>query len=117
MTFLYLNSDRMGAGDDELGRRLLLKFLEELARRDDRIDLVGCVNGAVHLTTEGSAALDSLHALERRGARIATCGTCLDHHGLRDRLAIGEGGRHGRHHPRLHVGGPRDPPLLTGRFP
>ncbi len=30
--------------------------------------------------------------LEKRGARIATCGTCLDHHGLRDRLAIGEVG-------------------------
>jgi len=89
MTFLYLNSDRMGSGDDSLGRRLLALFLEKLAASEVRVDFVGCVNGAVALTTEGSAGLDSLRALEARGARIATCGTCLDHHSLKDTLAIG----------------------------
>jgi len=92
VTFLYLNSDTMGSGDAELGRRLLCLFLEKLAASDARVDLVGCVNGGVHLTTEGSPVLDSLRALEARGARIATCGTCLDHLGLRDRLRIGEVG-------------------------
>lgn len=95
MTFLFLNSDRMGGGDDELGRRLLVLFLQKLAASDTRVDLVGCVNGAVFLTTEGSPVLESLRALEAKGARIATCGTCLDHHGLRDDLAIGEVGSMG----------------------
>lgn len=89
MVFLYLNSDRMGSGDDALGRRLLRIFLEKLAASEVHVDFVGCVNGGITLTTAGSDALDSLRALERRGARIATCGTCLDHHGLKERLAIG----------------------------
>lgn len=89
MTFLYLSSDRMGRGDDDLGETLLRKFLEELAASDVRVDLIGCVNSGIRLTTKGSAALDSLRTLETRGARIATCGTCLDHHGLREDLAIG----------------------------
>ena len=92
MTFVYLNSDRMGAGDDALGRRLLLAFLRELAASDVQVDVVGCVNDAIRLTTRGSEALPHLEALAARGARIATCGTCLDHHGLRDALAIGEVG-------------------------
>ncbi|MCL4836959.1 MAG: DsrE family protein [Thermoanaerobaculia bacterium] len=89
MTFLYLSSDRMGEGDDALGRRLLLLFLDRLAASEVQVDLVGCVNGAVHLTTADGPALESLRRLEAKGARIATCGTCLDHLGLRDELRIG----------------------------
>jgi selenium metabolism protein YedF len=92
VTFLYLNADVMGQGDPELGRKLLRVFLEKLAASDVRVDLVGCVNSGVHLTTEGSEVLESLRALEARGARIASCGTCLDHLGLRDALRIGEVG-------------------------
>lgn len=92
MVFLYLNADRMGQGDEVLGRKLLLSFLAQLAASDVSVDLVGCVNDGVRLTTEGSPALVSLRALEVRGARIASCGTCLDHHGIRADLAIGEVG-------------------------
>jgi selenium metabolism protein YedF len=92
MTLLYLNSDTMGQGDPVLGRKLLLVFLASLADSDVPVDLVGCVNGAVNLTTKGSEALESLRALEKRGARIATCGTCLDHFDMRESLAIGEVG-------------------------
>lgn len=92
MTFLYLSSDRMGQGDDALGRKLMASFLKELAASGTPVDVVGCVNHGVLLTTEGSPVLDSLKTLEAAGARIATCGTCLDAMGLRDNLLIGEVG-------------------------
>jgi selenium metabolism protein YedF len=92
MTLLYLSSDQMGQGDSTLGRKLLAVYLEKLAASDVQIDLIGCLNDGVRLTTEGSPVLDSLKALEARGARIASCGTCLDHLGIRDKLAIGEVG-------------------------
>lgn len=92
MHVLYLNSDKMGEGDAELGRKLLLIFLEKLAASDTRIDAVGCVNGGIRLTTEAGPALESLQKLAARGARILTCGTCLDYHGRRDSLLIGEVG-------------------------
>ncbi len=92
MNVLYLNSDKMGEGDDELGRKLLLIFLEKLVAADARIDAVGCVNGGIRLTTEEGPALASLQTLAARGARILTCGTCLDHHGKRESLLIGEVG-------------------------
>lgn len=92
MTLLYLNSDHMGTGEPALGKKLLSLFLEKLALSDVRVDLVGCVNSGVLLTTEGSSVIDSLRRLEAKGARIATCGTCLDHLGLREKLLVGEVG-------------------------
>ena len=91
MNFLYLSSDRMGAGDAALGRKLLVLFLAKLAASDVQIDVVGCVNDGIFLTTTpDSPALVSLRQLAAKGARIATCGTCLDHHNRRDLLQIGE---------------------------
>ena len=92
MNFLYLNSDRMGTGDEALGRRLLVGFLRELASSDATIDMVGCLNSGIALTTEEGEALDALRELEAKGATIATCGTCLDHAGKRDELKVGQVG-------------------------
>jgi len=90
MVFLYLNSDKMGQGDPELGKQLMGAFLRELANSDEVIDVIGCVNSGINLTTEGSEAMASLRVLEEKGARIGTCGTCLDFHAKRDDLLIGE---------------------------
>ncbi|MDP2360461.1 MAG: hypothetical protein Q8O14_06880 [bacterium] len=89
MTFLYLSSDHMGEGDLALGRKLLKSFLAELAASGTPVDLIGCVNHGVLLTTEGSPVLAELQALEAAGARIASCGTCLDALELREQLRLG----------------------------
>lgn len=90
MVFLYLNSDQMGQGDPELGKKLLESFLNELAQSETQVDMIGCVNSAINLTTEKSPALESLKSLEQKGARIATCGTCLEFNQKKDQLLIGE---------------------------
>jgi len=92
MTFLYLNSDQMGSGDSELGRKLMGLFLRQLVESGTPIDVVGCVNGGVRLTTEGSEVIEPLRALQESGARIASCRTCLEHMGLIDKLMVGEVG-------------------------
>ncbi len=92
MTFLFLNSDKMGQGDDELGIKLMITFLRELANSDVQIDAIGCVNSAVNLTTKGSSVLEYLRQMEDDGARISTCKTCLDFFEKMNDLAIGEVG-------------------------
>lgn len=47
MTFLYLNSDKMGDGDPELGRKLMKVFLKTLLESGEKIDMIGCVNNLV----------------------------------------------------------------------
>ncbi len=39
---------------------------------------------------EGSEALDDLRALADAGTDVLSCGTCLAHYGLTERLAEGE---------------------------
>ena len=82
----------MGSGDSVLGKKLLKSFLSEMAKSDVQIDVIGFVNSAVSLTTEGSEVIESLKAIEEKGAQIASCGTCLDHLNLRDKLLIGQVG-------------------------
>ncbi|MCA9735955.1 MAG: sulfurtransferase-like selenium metabolism protein YedF [Deferribacteres bacterium] len=89
MTFLYLNSDKMGEGDPQLGKKLMRSFLSELEKSGKQVDAIGCVNSGIHLTTEGSEVIEILQKFEAKGTRIATCGTCLDHYKKRDKLLLG----------------------------
>lgn len=79
----------MGSGDDTLGRELLASFLKTLAASTIQIDMIGCVNNGIFLTTEASPVIETLRKMEEDGAEIATCGTCLDYHKLRSKLLIG----------------------------
>ena len=47
-------------------------------------------NGGAKLTCEGSPVLDDLKSLAEQGVEILTCGTCLEHYGIKDQLAVGE---------------------------
>jgi hypothetical protein len=76
-----------------LGRKLLLIFLEKLADSDLEVDVVGCVNNGILLTTTPDGpALPALQKLVARGSRIVSCGTCLEHYSRSDQLQIGEVG-------------------------
>ena len=88
-TVLVIFSDTMGNGDDTLGRMLLKGFLYAMVEQRLLPETILFYNSGVFLTTEGSGALDDLRELERRGVKILSCGTCLNHFGLFDRLQVG----------------------------
>ena len=46
-------------------------------------------NGGAKLSVEGSDSLEDLKLLESQGVEILTCGTCLNHYGLTEKLAVG----------------------------
>lgn len=85
-------SDRMGRGDDDLGRVLIKNFLYSLAREGSRPAAVMLGNAGVRLACEGSDSLDDLRLLVESGVQVEACGTCLDYLGLTDALAVGEVG-------------------------
>lgn len=89
MTVLYLNSDQIGSGEPELGRRLLQLFLDRLVASEVKVDAVACLHRAVLLTTEDNPALASLRTLAERGALITSCGTCLEFFGRKEMLLVG----------------------------
>ena len=84
-----VSSGTMGEGDERLGATLLKGFLYALTELDVWPDTVLFYNGGAFLTTTGSESLEDLRRLEDAGVEILTCGTCLNHYGLADRLAVG----------------------------
>ena len=85
-----ITSECMGTGDDVLGRKLMGSFVYSLTQLDELPATVLLYNGGAHLSCEGSAALEDLRGLAASGVEVLTCGTCLDHYGIADRLAVGE---------------------------
>ncbi|SDL21794.1 selenium metabolism protein YedF [Maridesulfovibrio ferrireducens] len=89
-TLIFLNSDYLGHGDDELGAKLMFNFVATLSELGDSLWRIILVNGAVKLATAGHTCLETLQALETSGVSILVCGTCLDHFNLLDKRAVGE---------------------------
>lgn len=92
MKVVFVNSDRIGEGDEALGAKLMGSFIYSLARTPNRPDAVLFMNAGVRLACHGSPALDDLRLLAADGTQIYSCGTCLDWLHLRDDLAVGEVG-------------------------
>ena len=86
---VVVSSDRMGTGNDELGKVLIKGFIFAVTQLDTLPKAMLFYNGGVTLTTEGSPALEDLKSLEAQGVEIMSCGTCLDYYGLKDKLAVG----------------------------
>lgn len=84
-----VDTDAMGRGSEELGKVLLKGFLYAVSQLPDPPKTVLFYNGGARLTCHGSASLEDLKSLEARGVEILTCGTCLNHYGLTDQLAVG----------------------------
>lgn len=89
-TVVAIASEFMGSGDDELGAVLMKGFVFALTQLDELPTTVLLYNGGVKLACAGSASLDDLNALAEAGVEIMSCGTCLNHYGLADDVAVGE---------------------------
>jgi len=84
-----ISSDRMGSGNDELGKVLMKGFIFAVTQLDVLPQQMLFYNGGAVLTSEGSDSLEDLKSMEAQGVEILTCGTCLDYYGLKEKLAVG----------------------------
>lgn len=83
-------TDRMGYGDDELGKKLMISFIKTLKEMGDELWRLVFVNNGVKLTIADSQVLEALQEYEKEGLHILVCGTCLTHFGLLDDKQVGE---------------------------
>ncbi len=88
-TVVVVSSDRMGEGNDELGKVLIKGFIFAVTQLDTLPKTMLFYNGGATLTAEGSDSLEDLKSLEAQGVEIMTCGTCLDYYGLKEKLQVG----------------------------
>lgn len=86
---VVVSSDRMGNGNDDLGKVLIKVFLFAVTQLDKLPKTILFYNGGATLTAEGSDSLEDLKHMEEQGVEILTCGTCLNYYGLSDKLQVG----------------------------
>ena len=86
---VVISSPYMGTGDDELGAVLMKGFIYALSQQDELPKTILFYNSGAKLACEMSPTLEDLMSLEANGVEILTCGTCLNHYGLTEKLKVG----------------------------
>lgn len=86
---IVINNNKMGQGDEELGKRLIASFLKTLLAAEKRPHLLVLYNSGVKLAAKDSSVLEQLQSLENLGVEIICCGTCVNFYGLVDLIQAG----------------------------
>lgn len=89
-TVVVIDSDKMGDGEEEFSKTLLKGFIYALSSQDIPPAKIIFYNTGVRMTTEGSASIEDLKVLLNAGAKIYSCGACLNNYGLSEKLQVGE---------------------------
>ena len=87
---VLVGADRMGTGDDDLGRKLIASFLGTLKEMGPELWCLIFLNAGVKLTVAGSEVLGSIQELATEGVMVLVCGTCLNHFQLLEKKQVGE---------------------------
>jgi selenium metabolism protein YedF len=87
---VYVGNNCMGRGDDELGQKLMRGFLRTWIDVSPRPWRMLFINSGVKLTTIDEEGAEAISMLEEKGVEILSCGTCLQHFGIEDKLRVGK---------------------------
>ena len=79
----------MGTCEPELSIKLFNAYCDLLLANDKLPECVCFYAEGVKLAVEGSPVLEVLKSLENKGVKLASCGTCLNHYDLSDKLKVG----------------------------
>ena len=91
-TVILVTNKGMGKGPEELQLTLIGKYLQLLDQNGELPAAICFYTEGVKLATDGSAVLEQLRVLEKKGVRLIVCSTCLNYYGLTDQLALGIAG-------------------------
>ncbi len=89
-TLILITSDCMGSGDEVLGGKLMMNYINTLEEMGEALWRIIFLNSGVKLTVEGAQTLPVLHKLASEGIDILVCGTCLTHFDLLEQKKVGE---------------------------
>ncbi len=86
---IALTSDKMGEGDEVLGKLLITNFIKALKDLDELPQKMVFYNKGVMLASDNSPVIDHLRDLEKMGVELLLCATCVDHYSLGSRISSG----------------------------
>ena len=86
---IIISGDTLGAGSEELGRKLMGSFLRKLWALDNKPAKILFYNAGVKLMAKGSPTLEALDGLDQAGVDLVACGTCVSFFDLKDKMVVG----------------------------
>lgn len=86
---VVISSEIMGNGDEEFSKKLLEGFIYALSEQEVAPKAVVFYNGGVHIPTLWENSIKDLKFIESRGAEIYSCGLCLEHYNLKEKVQVG----------------------------
>lgn len=89
--FLVISSDVMGKEED-IGKVVMKNFFETIKETKEIPHTIFFVNVGVKLTTVDEEMISILKGIESMGTEVYSCGTCLKHYNLEDRIKVGNRG-------------------------
>jgi intracellular sulfur oxidation DsrE/DsrF family protein len=88
-TVILITREGMGSADTTLQLKLLDTYLRLLLENETLPAVICFYTEGVKLVVEGSPLLERLAQIERGGARLVICSTCLAYFGLNDKVRVG----------------------------
>jgi selenium metabolism protein YedF len=89
-TLVLVATDHLGKGDDELGRSIVINFIQTMHEMGEDLWRLVLVNGGVKLAVAGAEVLPHLQELAEEGLDILVCGRCLETFGLLEKKQVGD---------------------------
>lgn len=80
----------VGADDIAFGQAMLGKFLGQLVAAPEKPSALCFYTEGVKAALDDSPVREALSSLESAGVPVLLCGTCIEHYGISDRIAVGE---------------------------
>jgi selenium metabolism protein YedF len=87
---ILIKSNRMGSGNDDLGKILIRGFLNSLIKQEQLPSHIILYNAGVLLAVKDSDTAASMLEMEQRGVQIVLCGTCVDFFQIKEQIAAGQ---------------------------
>jgi len=86
---IAFTSDKMGEGDEKLGRLLMTNFIKAIKELEKLPEKMIFYNNGVKLGSDGSPVLEHLKEIERMGVGILLCATCAKYYSLEEKIKVG----------------------------
>lgn len=86
---IFISSNVLGEGSDELGTKLMKAFTFTLTEQDNPPQRLLFMNSGVFLCLESAETLPNIKKLHESGVDILVCGACLNFFGKTEELAVG----------------------------
>lgn len=86
---VVFSSDKMGEGDDSLGRLLIGNFIRAIKELDLLPGKMVFYNSGVKLISDKSPVAGHLKELEKMGVTLLVCETCAKHYSIVENISAG----------------------------